>query len=364
MNAIHTLFQYESRKWRHKDMSKKKTGPAPKVILWVAFCLSLLVAVTIIIPGLLVKKIPSPIASPKPTIETLSVKAEQTLMIPVYLSKKATIETVSLEAYVRGVVAAEMPIEFGLEALKAQAMAARTYMIRRIAEQDFSKVPTRDAWITDTIAHQAYISEEDLQHKWQGQTLTDNLSKINQAVKETQDLILTYAQKPINATFFSTSNGYTENSEDYWDVKVPYLVSVPSPWDATLSPRYQETVSISYKTVLQKLGLSNISAASGKTAMKVLETTAGHRIKRMTIGGKIVSGREVREKLGLASSQFDWKWKGDQIEFTTYGSGHGVGLSQWGAEGMAREGKTAEDIVKYYYRGISIARASDILTIQ
>jgi stage II sporulation protein D len=327
--------------------------------------LSLLVVVTTIIPGLLVKKIPSRVVSPTPGAQTRTVEAEQNLMIPVYLSKKATIETVSLEAYVRGVVAAEMPIEFELEALKAQAMAARTYMMRRITEQDFSKVPTRDAWVTDTTAHQVYISEADLQHKWQGQTLTDNLNKINQAVKETQDLILTYAQKPINATFFSTSNGYTENSEDYWDVKVPYLVSVPSPWDAALSPRYQDTVSISYKTVLQKLGLSNISSASSsKTAMKVLETSTGHRIKRMTIGGKIISGREVREKLGLASSQFDWKWKGDQIEFTTYGSGHGVGLSQWGAEGMAKQGKTAEDIVKYYYKGISITRASDILTIQ
>jgi stage II sporulation protein D len=346
-------------------MRKKKTGPTRKVIPWVAFWLSLLIIVTIIIPGLLVKKIPSRTVSSQPAIP-YSGEVKKPLLIPVYLSKKATIETVTLEDYVRGVVAAEMPIEFELEALKAQAMAARTYIVRRITEQDYSEVPSRDAWVTDTTTHQAYINEQDLQHKWEVQSSAVNLDKINRAVNETQDMILTYDHKPINATFFSTSNGYTENADEYWSGKVPYLVSVPSPWDIDLSPRYRNTISLSYKSMLQKLGLglSSMAAITGKnTGMQVLETSAGHRIKKMNIGGKLFSGREVREKLGLTSSQFTWKWSGDQIEFTTYGYGHGVGLSQWGAQGMAKEGKKAEDIVKYYYKGISIAKASNILAM-
>jgi stage II sporulation protein D len=348
-------------------MRKKKKEPAPRVILWVAFWLSLLIIITMIIPGLLVKKIPSQWGSPQPIKESRgkeaqTAEAKPPLMIPVYLSKKASIESVTLEAYVKGVIAAEMPVEFELEALKAQALAARTYIVRRIAEQDFSEVPSRDAWVTDTTTHQAYINQQDLSHKWESSTSAANLNKINRAVEETKDMILTYDRKPINATFFSTSNGYTENADEYWNVKIPYLISVPSPWDISLSPRYQEKVAINYKTVQQKLGVASISSSSSqKTGMKILETSTGHRVKSISIGGKLFTGREVREKLGLASSQFEWKWRGEQIEFTTYGFGHGVGLSQWGAQGMALAGKSAEDIVKYYYKGISIARASDIL---
>ncbi|MFC5451418.1 stage II sporulation protein D [Paenibacillus aestuarii] len=335
-----------------------------RVILWMAVCLSTMLCVTIIVPGLLVKKISPADPSTLSESQNLPVQAtEQGLMVPVYLTKKDTIETVPLEKYVKGVLAAEMPIEFELEALKAQAMAARTYVVRRALDQDYSQVPVNDALVTDTTAHQAYLSEQELQEKWSGKAYEANMAKLDRAVNETKDMILTYNHQPINATFFSTSNGYTENSEDYWPYKIPYLRSVPSPWDAKLSPRYQETVQLSYKSLLQKLGVTSIATVgTNSKGMKVLEWSAGHRIKSMTIGGKVFSGREVREKLGLASSQFAWKWNGSQqIEFTTYGYGHGVGLSQWGADGMAKEGKTAEQIVTYYYTGISIEKAAPFI---
>jgi stage II sporulation protein D len=346
-------------------MFKKKRVLGKGVILWMAVCLSSMLCVTIIVPGLLVKKIPDggappPIQTAKNglTEETIT---EQGLMIPVYLTKKSTIETVPLEQYVKGVLAAEMPVEFELEALKAQAMAARTYVVRRVLEKDYSNMPVNDALVTDTTAHQAYITEQELRDRWD-KRYESNMAKIDRAVNETKDLILTYEQKPINATFFSTSNGYTENSEDYWPFKSPYLRSVPSPWDIKLSSRYQETVDLSYKSMLQKLGVTSI-ATTGASAknMKVLAWSTGHRIKSITIGGKIFSGREVREKLGLASSQFTWKWSGSKITITTYGYGHGVGLSQWGANGMAKEGKTAEQIVTYYYTGISIEKATPFI---
>ena len=185
-------------------MYKWKSGSTPRVVYWVAFWLSALIIVTIIIPGILVKKIPTqtsliPLATPEAiaagVLTTKAAVAEKQLMIPVYLSKKEVVETVPLEEYVRGVLAAEMPIAFELEALKAQAMAARTYMLRRITDQDFSEVPTRDAWVTDTVVHQAYINEDDLKSKWDNSTKEANMAKINRAVEETRGLILTYDNK-------------------------------------------------------------------------------------------------------------------------------------------------------------------------
>ncbi|UKS26102.1 stage II sporulation protein D [Paenibacillus sp. HWE-109] len=347
-------------------MLKKKRVPGRGVILWMAVCLSSMLCVTILVPGLLVKKIPTGDSSSAQTIDDganqEAAAQQQGLMIPVYLTKKSVVETVPLEQYVKGVLAAEMPVDFELEALKAQAMAARTYVVRRVIEKDYSNMPVDDALVTDTTAHQAYLTEQELKDKWDKRSYEANMAKIDRAVNETKDMILTYEHKPINATFFSTSNGYTENSEDYWPFKSPYLRSVSSPWDVKLSSRYQETVEITYKSMLQKLGVTSI-ATTGTNAkgMKVLEWSAGHRIKKMAIGGKSFSGREVREKLGLASSQFDWKWSGAKIIITTYGFGHGVGLSQWGANGMAKEGKTAEQIVTYYYTGISIEKAAPFI---
>jgi stage II sporulation protein D len=337
---------------------------------WGAAWLAGLAFLAVLIPGLLMKRVGggNPHAHSKADAVTYASRnpssgKEQPLLIPVYLSKQHTIETVPLEDYVRGVVAAEMPADFEPEAMKAQAMAARTYMVRRILEQDFSSVPVQNAWVTDTSAHQAYLSEDELHRReTSSPEAAAQMERLNRAVQETKDLILTYEGKPINATYFSTSNGYTENSEDYWGDYIPYLRSVPSPWDAKLSPRYRETVTFSYKELLQKLGVDSISTSAGRpTSMKVLGWTAGHRVKTIAIGGKIFTGKDVREKLGLSSSQFQWTWRGNWIDITTTGYGHGVGMSQWGANGMAKEGKTAEQIVKYYYQGINIEKASSYL---
>jgi stage II sporulation protein D len=329
--------------------------------LWIALWASVLMAASIMIPSILVKRNGQesfPIIS---TIPQMNLEKDQDqIQIPVYLVKEKRIETVPLEHYVRGVIAAEMPVGFELEALKAQAIAARTYILRRMTEQDYSNVPVEGAWVTDTVLHQVYLTEEKLKQKWDLFTFANNMSKINQAVMETEGLIVTYEQQPINATFFSTSNGFTENSEDYWSATIPYLRSVPSPWDENISPRYQETISLPYQTVLTKLGISDVEPAIVQTApekaFKVLEMTEGNRVKTVKIGNQTFTGREVREKLGLNSSQFQWRWNGNQIEFTTFGYGHGVGMSQWGANGMAMEGKKAEDIIKYYYQGVEIKK--------
>jgi len=281
------------------------------------------------------------------------------VVVRVYLTEEKKVEAVPIEAYVQGVVAAEMPINFELEALKAQAIAARTYIVRRLELGDRSGMPSSGADVTDTIQHQAYLSLKELESKWTGKAKTDNLAKLKRAVEDTRGLVITYEGEPIQAAFFSTSNGFTENSEDYWQQELPYLRSVSSPWDEELSPRYEETVRLSLKDFYKKLDLTGKSA-KGMPDMKVIEVTDGKRIGLMKINGQSFTGRELRERLSLASSQFTWKVSGSKIAITTYGYGHGVGMSQWGANGMAMEGAAAEEILRHYYSGTSITQASKL----
>lgn len=303
-----------------------------------------------------------PAARPKPVTDPVNAKEAEVLhrlSIRVYLTKEERIETVPLETYVQGVLAGEMPIDFELEALKAQAIAARTYIVRRIGLKDRSGMKDEQADVTDTIEHQVYIPIAALARKWTGEEKKEKLAKLKQAAEETRGLVITYEGEPIQAAFFSTSNGYTENSEDYWAQPLPYLRSVASPWDAYISPRYKETVKLTKREFYLKMGLSGKNAAA-KPAIKVIEKTDGNRIKTIKINGETFSGREVRERLDLASSQFTWTIQKDMVTITTFGFGHGVGMSQWGANGMAQEGRKAEDIIRHYYTGTKVEQASKL----
>lgn len=276
-------------------------------------------------------------------------------VVAVYLSREKRIAHVPLERYVRGVVAAEMPVEFELEALKAQAIASRTYIVQRMIQGDFSDVP-EGAMVTDTPQHQAYLDERALKARW-GLAYEKNMEKLTRAVAATRGQVLTFEGKPIYAAFFSTSNGYTENAHDYWQGDgLPYLTSVPSPWDAH-SPKFRQQVEVPVDEFLAKLDLdpSVTASADGKPWIQVLSRTEGHRVKEVQVGDRRLSGREVREALGLNSSDFTVQVKGDVLVFTTTGYGHGVGMSQYGADGLAKEGKTAEEILQYYYRGVELA---------
>ncbi|MDF2659220.1 MAG: stage sporulation protein [Paenibacillus sp.] len=322
-----------------------------------------LLTVTLLLPGIVAKRSGS--VSVLSTADFPQTRLEQQtkpLLVPIYLTREQKIDQVPLETYVRNVVAAEMPANFEFEALKAQAIASRTYIVKRLLEGDSSQVPVQGAVVTDTVAHQAYIGEEQMKANWGEADYPSRLDKLNRAVNETAGVVVTYQGKPIQASFFSTSNGYTENSEEYWRDYIPYLRSVPSPWDKELSPKYMETKTMSLQEFFKKLGITSVpAAATGSGAMKVLATTSGQRIKTVSAGGKSFTGREMREKLELNSSQFTWKISGSRIEITTYGYGHGVGMSQWGANGMAKEGKNAETILKYYYQGVELGRVSALL---
>ena len=312
--------------------------------------------------------LPSPKEGAVQTPSPLALEAVEEPQVSVYLTKLDQIETLPLEDYVTGVVAAEMPADFAFESLKAQATAARTYIVQRLLTNDTSGVPVEGADVTDTVSHQAYLSLTTLETEWKSQGKAAQLANVQRAVLESRNIVMTYKGKPITATFFSTSNGYTENSEDYWQVAIPYLRSVSSPWDIEIAPYYKDTVKLSKEKFVDQMGLNKLAAATFKdkqesldSLIHILSTTEGNRIKELSIGGVTFSGREVREKLGLRSSQFSWVDSGNDIVITTYGNGHGVGMSQWGANGMAQEGYTATQILEHYYTGIEFQQVTKLL---
>ncbi|WP_405154169.1 stage II sporulation protein D [Paenibacillus sp. FSL K6-0108] len=355
---------------RGRRWGKKSTRWQP------AAAVSSVLALALLIPAILVwprtddpvKPIPVPPGTGSVTTPAPSPAVPVTYPEPqvrVYLSASGTTMNLPLEDYVTGVVAAEMPAEFRLEALKAQAIAARTFIVRRLAANDTSGIPSGEADVTDTVSHQVFIPPEQVKADWTRLGKAKEWEKLQQAVRESKDAVMTYQGKAITASFFSTSNGYTENAEDVWGNAVPYLKSVDSPWDKSLAPGFKETITLKRSEILQKLNLGAnaipVSAQQSGGWMEVLSTTQGHRIKEMQIAGKTFSGPEVRKLLGLRSSQFSWKTDGDEVQITTYGYGHGVGMSQWGANGMAQEGHTATQILKHYYTGISFGQASKML---
>lgn len=326
---------------------------------------AILFTITLLIPALLVLpfserasgKLGENLRPDNPeAIPVDSSQLDSSVEVAVYRMSKQEIEKFPLERYVVGVVAAEMPADFELEALKAQALAARTYIVKQMMSEAKLGVP-EGATVTDTVNHQVFRNEEDLKKDWKSD-YDWKLKKVQEAVIATKGQILTYEGSPIYTTFFSTSNGYTENSEEYWSDSYPYLRSVESPWDIKESPKFNNQVVMSIAEFEQKLGVK----VSGKqTIGEIIETTSGKRVAKVDFNGKTLTGKDIREKLELKSSDFSWLKKGDHIVINTKGYGHGVGMSQYGANGMAKEGKNYEQIVKYYYKGVTISPADQHL---
>lgn len=272
-----------------------------------------------------------------------------TPLIEVSIERDETkeIETVALEQYVASVVASEMPATFELDALKAQAIAARTYIINHLLHE-------KDELISDTVNHQVYRNKDELQSLW-GTDFYWKWEKINRAVKETENLIITYNDEPITPTFFSMSNGFTEDAEHYWGNELPYLKSVESKWEEEL-PNFI-TQEIFTRAELNELLQTQLSQGT-KTTIKI-QRTPSHRVHQVELAGAEFSGREIREKLNLRSTDFTIEQKDEHFVFTTKGYGHGVGMSQYGANGMAAEGKSYVDILSHYYKDIDITEITE-----
>lgn len=266
----------------------------------------------------------------------------------VRIKRNATgkIDNVLLEDYIVGVLAGEMPVSFEIEALKAQAVAARTYVMKRLVNNK-----NNDYDIIDTTLNQVYLDNDELKKKW-GNNYVNYINKLKTAVLETSGEYITYKDNIIDALFFSTSVGATENSEEVFVSALPYLRSVDSSWDAEVSPVFSENNTFNLKDFYNKLNLTY----SNNLSIDVLQTTSTGRIKKIKINGTTFNGTTVAGKLGIRSDYFNISRDNDTVLVTTKGYGHGVGMSQYGAEAMAKKGYTYDKILKHYYKDVDIKK--------
>lgn len=265
-----------------------------------------------------------------------------------------TIKQVGIEEYLIGVVSAEMPPSFESEALKAQAVAARTYIINR-QRNKASDHPDADV-CTDPSHCKAYITEQEALNKWHESWNNEYKTKIKDAVNSTCGMIITYENEPITAVFHSTSSGKTENSGEVWQSQAPYLKSVKSEGEE-LSPRYKSTVEISRSEFINKIKNINKLASFPEENISITDYTytEGGSVKSLYIGGVEFKGTEIRSLFGLRSANFRIILK-DNVIFDVTGNGHGVGMSQYGANFAAASGYTYKDIISKYYSGTQIEK--------
>ncbi len=261
-----------------------------------------------------------------------------------------------LEEYVAGVLAAEMPAAFHLEALKAGAVAARTYALRRIANGE--TIPGKSAHVSsDHRVSQAYLAPESLLSVWGSRRYLASWPKIKLAVTATRGQVLTYGNELIQALYHSTSGGVTANSEDYYASAVPYLRAVASPWE-TQSPYWRTAVAVTYQDLVEKLAVPVDAQmlAAGDIPITVNNRASG-RTEALALGEHRIPARTVREKLGLRSDWFAVTVHPQALTFEVRGNGHGVGMSQYGANGLAAEGYSYDSILLHYYQGVHLVRA-------
>lgn len=279
--------------------------------------------------------------------------------IKVKHTKDNTIQEVNIDEYLYGVVAAEMPVTYEIEALKAQAVVARTYTIYKI-EKDHKH---EDADICDSSSCcQAWISKEDRYSKW-GQNQDEYWNKIVEAVNSTKGKIITYNNEPINALFHSNSGGVTEMASAVWGgTDLPYLQSVETSGEQDYS-QYQSEVTLEEQELLNKLKgkYPNIEINfENQDDVKVLEFTSTNRARTVKFGNTNISSTELRSILGLRSTNFEIERKDKKITFKVKGYGHGVGMSQTGADTLAKENKNYEDIIRHFYSNVEIKNINDL----
>ena len=260
--------------------------------------------------------------------------------ITIYRSNGNVIN-LNMTDYLIGVVSSEMPASFNLEALKAQSVLARTYALK--AKQTGKK-------LTDTVSTQSYIDIDQMKNKW-GNSFNTYYNKIKNAVENTNGEYLSYNGNYIEALYHSTNNGKTESSLDVFGNYYPYLISVSSEYDKNASS-YLRTISMPLDTISNKLGLN----LNNDSVISILSYTDGGNIKEININGNNFSGKKVRELLGLRSADFDISISDNNANITTRGYGHGVGMSQYGANGMANAGYNYKDILSHYYPGTTLTK--------
>jgi len=321
-----------------------------KKIVWITF----LIAATMLLMPL------SVLGNQPKVVQTVNFENEQKAeteelsdTFRLYDPKTEKITEISREDYIFGVVAAEMPALYEKEALKAQAVAAYTYAcynreINKAAEYDLS---------TDPSNSQCFITKAEAKEKW-GSKADEYKEKIESVIKETNDYVIKYDGEIILAVYHAISSGKTETSANVWGKDYPYLKSVDSKWDKD-SQNYTETVSFTVGEIKKKLGEDIEWGKKAKDYFGKSVLTESGYVDEITVCGKKISGTDIRNKLDLRSACFEVKFKDDKFLITTYGYGHGVGMSQNGANELAKKGKNFKEILQHYYSGCSIESLRD-----
>lgn len=314
----------------------------------------LMIIIVVVIPLIIVRGCST-------VIEDMVPEDKEGIKLKVYIKNQDIVKEMPLEEYLTSVVAAEMPAEFELEALKAQAVAARTYVYGRMKKIYTPKDDThKGADICTDSAHcQAWIGKKEALEKWGFLKAANNWSKIVRAVMETEGMIILYEKSVVNPVFHANSGGMTENAEDVWTgTEVPYLKSVKSEGEDASSGYKVETV-FKEEDIIVKLKdkYPDIKPDPKKLLdeIEILERTEAGRVKTIKVGDLTLKGTELRSLLSLRSTNFNIEKDSEGgIKITTVGYGHGVGMSQWGANYLAKNGETYEGILKHYYKGVYI----------
>ena len=296
------------------------------------------VLLTVLLPGLLLNTAMlmrniQPIQKPHET-DPMEVPTDGMPVMIRVLMEEGTVVSMALEEYLVGVVLGEMPEDFESEALKAQAVVARTYTLRM--RQNQAKHPDADVCVRSDCC-QSYRTGES--------------EKVRAAVEATAGQVLTYDGQLIEATYFSSAGGRTEDALAVWGSDVPYLQSTDSPEEG-YAEEYLESVTMTGMEFSSALGIELTGPC--ETWFEEMTYTNGGGVDTMVIGGKLFKGTELRKLLGLRSTAFIMTAVGDHITITTRGYGHRVGMSQYGAEAMAVDGATYEEILAHYYRGTTL----------
>lgn len=267
-------------------------------------------------------------------------------------AKTGAVTEMKANEYIFGVVAAEMPVLYNDEALKAQAVASYTFACYRRAENKDKEYDLSTDFNTD----QSFITEEKAREKW-GDKADEYCNKLKNAIEEVKNLAVTYDGKPILAVYHAVSSGKTEDCKNVWGGDYPYLKATASPGD-TLAPDYISKATFSEEEVKKKLSEKCVISDEPTDYFKSLKRTSSGTVKSAEVCGSTLSGSEIRALFSLRSSNFEVSFKDGEFCFTVYGYGHGVGMSQYGADYMAKQGSDFKEILLHYYSGCKVEKLS------
>jgi stage II sporulation protein D len=333
-----------------------------KLWMYLAFIL----VITIILPAVLVKTVnfvsredKFKIGKGKDEKEKKEEFFEFDGYIRVYDCKKQEVVKIELEEYVKGVVAAEMPGEFHTEALKAQAVAGRTYALEKMNRFIDGNPAHPQAPLCTGVHCQAYLDKNELENVHGEGWMKKYWPKIEDAVDSTKGEVLTYEGQFIEPLYHSTSGGMTEDAVDVFATNIPYLKSVTSPYEEG-APKLKNEVELGVDEFVGKIKEKypgvDLNKDNIPDKIKLVERSNSGRVKKIMIDGQVVAGRDIREMFGLNSTNFKITYnpKKELISIETVGYGHGVGMSQWGANGMAKQNYDYKAILKHYYTDVDI----------